>query len=541
MKCLIYSFFLIIMCLWSVKVVAKNGTEYRNLSDSAKFHLKSDLSPFDFGLAEAKSDTDRYYVLYNTHVAALSMGVDVDYSGIDTLTIEIPVNAKRVPLTLHNDFEGMVLRVKNNSIQCVIFEMIRTPDTLQIEKQLLAGSDFSSIPQLSSGLCMLVIKDEMPWVNQRNDHSYPAIRRDLLMLHKGVAENRPIAPYTNDITKPFCIYYRVSSELKTIQNITILRDSSATFKTKGFYVSGENNILFDHVAIYTPKNNMFADEAIIVTDCANVTFKDVTIEGTYSQKNHSGYGISMNNVWNSEFIRLVGHADWGIFGTNNMSKVLFTDCDFNRFDIHCYGGDITFEKCKFYGMYNQFSSIFGKITFDKCYFSKYIPVLFETSYNAYTGFDLVFTDCVFDASDKNNYFVSAGLVDDQINARPELAQKCWPNIIVNNLTINVPDSVSKIMFFNPRGNISRKCTLGYLSKIKMDKVQINYSGSDRVIDVYLSDAKVMVVHPMECSITRLRVSFMSKSDFQNDEVRPDDIHFHSNLFIGTVEQSVKVL
>lgn len=504
--------------------------------------IRSDLSPFDYGLSEAKSDTDRYYVLYNTHVAALAAGVDVDYSGIDSLTIEIPANAKRIPLTRHNDFHGMVLHVKNVTKQCVIFEMIRTPIDIQIDKQMLSGKNFSSIPELSDGLCMLILKDETPWVNQRKDHNYPAIRRDLLFLSDGIAQNQPVASYSTDTTKPKCSYYKVTADSKIIENLTIIRDSLATFKSKCFYISGENNLIIRDISIYTPKNDMNADEAIIVMDCANVTFKDVTIEGSYSQINHSGYGISMNNVWNSQFIRLVGHANWGIFGTNNMSKVYFEDCDVNRFDIHCYGRDITFKNCQFHNMYNQFSSVFGNITFDGCHFSNYIPVLFETSYNAYTGFDLILKDCIFDVSEKYFYLISAGLVDDEINGRPELHQKCWPNISIENLTINVPDSISRIELFHPRGRISPNCQFDYLSNISIDKMQIVYSGSERVMDFYLSSFKIGVLKPVDCSINRIRYFSTDNLDrLRKGDSDFKDIHFHSNLFTGTVEQKVKVL
>lgn len=541
MKYVIQVFLIVFSCLIWMDSKANNDPIIAFSSDSLMKVVKSDLSPFDFGLAKAKSDTDRFYALYNTHVAALAAGVNVDYSGIDTIDIAIPMDAQRIPLTLRNDFSGAVFRIKNNSKQFVLFEMIRSSAPINIDKNMLDGCDYSSIPELSKGLCMLILEDKTPWVNQRRDHSYPAIRKDLIFLSDGKAQNSPIASYQTESTKPECSYYYVTPSLKTIQNITILRDSSATYITKCFYIVGENNVLFKNVAIYTPASTMVADEAIIVNNCANVAFKDVTIEGSYSQIARSGYGISMNNVWNSEYVRLIGHANWGIFGTNNISKASFTNCDINRFDIHCYGGDISFSDCEFHNMFNQFSSIYGLITFDKCHFSQFAPVLFETSYNAYTGFDLVLNDCVFDVKPRNNYLISAGLVDNQINLRPELIQKRWPNIQIQNLTINIPDSISKVVIFYPKDPISPKVNIGYISNISINKLQVNYSGNVRVIDLYISSSKVNVANPVNCTINKIKMYRLSKSNLpdKSDELS-QDLHFHSKLIYNNKELPVKI-
>ena len=49
---------------------------------------KEPVSPCWYGLDEAKTDVERFYALYNTHVAALELGVDVNYDGVDKLDIE---------------------------------------------------------------------------------------------------------------------------------------------------------------------------------------------------------------------------------------------------------------------------------------------------------------------------------------------------------------------------------------------------------------------------------------------------------------------
>ena len=59
----------------------------------AQRHDKTDtihyISPFDFGLAEAETDSARYEVLYATHTKAVETGAEVSYQGIGTLVIEV--------------------------------------------------------------------------------------------------------------------------------------------------------------------------------------------------------------------------------------------------------------------------------------------------------------------------------------------------------------------------------------------------------------------------------------------------------------------
>lgn len=70
-----------------------------------------DVSPLDFGLLQAKNGTERYNCLYQTHCVAIAAGVNVSYRGIDSLEIEIPKNAKSIPLTVNNDFAAWFSRL----------------------------------------------------------------------------------------------------------------------------------------------------------------------------------------------------------------------------------------------------------------------------------------------------------------------------------------------------------------------------------------------------------------------------------------------
>ncbi len=473
----------------------------------AQRHDKTDtiryISPFDFGLAEAETDSARYEVLYATHVRAVETGAEVSYQGIGTLVIEMTESSRPIPLTRHNDFAGLQLIVKNTSKAQYLFSMTDTLwQSVELAPSAVDSGDFSTMPLLAEGLWMLRLEDQHPWVGNRAGHNYGAIRKDLLFVRNGRTQNGPIAPYSTDSTRMSAWAHRTDEGLKTITDLTITRDTTSTTKTYCFNIVGVNNLKISRLYINTPDTkDLYADAAINIEDCANLTMEDVTIEGTYSRTNKYGYGIQMNNVWNSKFIRLNANANWGIFGTNNLSNTTLKDCNINRFDIHCYGRDIFVHNCKFNKLYNQFSSVFGTVRFEECRFTDFVPVLFEPSYNAYTPFNLIFKDCILDASPSRNYLISAGQLDNNLNSRPELAQKCWPNIDIQNLTVNISANVSKIILFNTK-KVMPGVPVHYITDIKIDGLRFEYSDTTRLADFVITNSPVRAVKSINYNIRK---------------------------------------
>ena len=476
----------------------------QNQSDSTK---KQSMSPIDFGLFEAQSDSERYEVLYKTHVAALKAGVDVDYSGIDTLTIEVTKSSERIPLGRVSDFKGLRLRVRNKSKLTYLFERKQATKSITIDKSLLDGEDFSSVPELAMGLYQLVIEDQNPWVAKREGYNYSATRRDILLICDGLSRNNPVAPYDNTYSDPKCTFCAVDEDEEpvVIQNLTVLRDEGNTYKVMLFTISQQNNLQFRNITVKTPDSKLTADAIFDISHCTNVLFENVTINGTYSRSDYYGYGIQMNNVWNSRFVRLKGNAKWGIFGTNNINVATLQECDLNRFDIHCYGRDVEMKSCKFSNLYNQFSSLYGTLSYKKCRFVNFVPVLLEPSYNAYTPFELSMEDCVMDASVGRNYLISAGNLEGAPNARPELSERCWPNVNIKNLTVNIPDNVSQFVIFNPKSKQEKDGRISYFNKLIINGMKFNYSGSGHAANLYVSNRYVRLARPYQCEISHLDI------------------------------------
>lgn len=478
-----------VLSVWILLLIAV-GSAFAQSADST--HVPRTLSPFDFGLADATTDSARYAVLYTTHQQAVSTGAEVSYRGVGALTIEVTPNALPIPLGLRNDFGGVLLTVKNSTKPHYLFTMIDTVwNTIELGPDSVDDGTFDNREELSDGIYLLVVEDLHPWVANRIGYPYGAMRKDILLVKDNHAVNHPIAPYSTDSTVISVRYHRTDEELKTIANLTVTRDTTSTAKTYCFDIEGINNLKISNVNIYTPDpKNMYADAAIDIRNCTNVTLEDVHIEGTYSRTNLYGYGIQMDNVWNSSFIRLTARANWGIFGTNNISRATLRDCTLNRFDIHCYGRDISFHNCTFGKLYNQFSSLFGKLLYDGCRFTDFVPVLIETSYNAYTGFDLTFKDCIFDALPRRNFLVSIGKVDNLQNSRPELSEKCWPNVTIQNMTVNVANKVSKVILFEPKTPISSNVSVDYISAIKIDGLKFHYADTVHLADFVICNKTV---------------------------------------------------
>ena len=74
---------------------------------------RNSISPYDYGLSDAKNGVERYNVLLKTHQYAVQHGIDVSYKGIRRIEIEIPKNAVRIPLTDNNDFSGCEFVITN--------------------------------------------------------------------------------------------------------------------------------------------------------------------------------------------------------------------------------------------------------------------------------------------------------------------------------------------------------------------------------------------------------------------------------------------
>ena len=470
-----------------------------------KVGLKKDLSPNDFGLDKAKTGLERYEALLRAHQTAVLAGVNVDYAGIDTIRLEIPAKPSRIPLTQINDFKGCVFVVKNTSKACYLFDRRNEGETISIDKRLIDRGDFRLVDALRQGRYLLIVEDENLWVLNRKGHNYGHPRKDILLVENGLARNSVVMPYDNAYSKPKCTYVKLGKEPLVIKNLSIVRDPGCTFLTHVANIAGADDVRFENVSIKTPESPLTNDRGISIYNCTNVTMDNVRIEGTYSHTDHSGYGVLLNNVWNYKSTNMYGKANWGIYGNNNVNVARIEDSQINRFDIHCYGRDITFNNVIFFDLYNQYSSVYGTIRYDKCSFTDFVPVLNGGSYNAYVEHEVVFNDCLFNVTPKKNFLIRIGNVKDAINPRYELTEKYLPNVRIKNMVVNMTGGTGDFFVFYGKKKVEGATHVG-LSNITIDGLTINSSGGKPVKQMMLSNIEIGTRTPVDCQIKNVTVN-----------------------------------
>ena len=449
------------------------------------------ISPLDFGLREAQDGISRYNALYSAHVEAGAHGLEVSYEGIDTLEITLPPDFQSIPLPPRTDFGGLVLHVTNNERHGALFAMHNPTQTVDISKQTVDCGDYKSHPELASGDKLLILNDQNPWT-ERIGYGYKVYRQDLIWIHDGQGMNTPIAPWNSETTLISASFATVDTCMKVFRGLTLLRTAESQFKTYCLQASAQYNLLIEDVHVTTPRSRMIADGVFGIANSAKVAFRNVTVNGTYSgygRTRNYGYAFSLNNLWGTTFEQVVADGNWGVFGTNNLSDTKLTDCDINRFDIHCYGKDIYFRSCKFFDLYNQFSSMAGIVYFEDCEFTNFTPVLIESSYNAFTAFTVEMVNCTFNTTASKNYMIEAGRFDEERNTRPELLRRYWPRLKVSNLTVNCPQDVKSFYFYRGRVPNENGVFIDNIDDVAVDGLTIN-NEKGQSVNLYMSKYKV---------------------------------------------------
>lgn len=435
------------------------------------------VNPLDYGLREAKTGTERYGVLLKCHQDAVKKSAKVTYAGIGSIEIEIPEKFTSIPLTSETDFAGCMLKVLNHQKKSVyLYSMIQKTKAIEVPARCIDKADFLMLPELNNGTYLLVITDKNPWVEQRKGHDYGHIRKDVILVRNGVGSNKPVMPYDNVQSQAECTFCKVDLSQKVIKNLNVVRDARSTAVTNIFRIEVQNNLLLENMNFTTPEGTGLLDDRLIrIENCTNVRFENLNVKGTYSATNHSGYAFNMNNIWNHTAHQVTAIGNWGVYGNNNMHKVLLEDCDLNRFDIHCYGRDITCKGCVFRNLYNQFASVYGKVYFEGCTFSDFIPYLNGASYNALVPVDVIFCSCIFNLLQSNTKLTCIAKISgmgNKENKRIELKKKCLPNFSFRNCIVNL-DNELKQWYLLDFGGAKDGIVLGYASSISMRNVTIN--------------------------------------------------------------------
>ena len=464
--------------------------------------------------------------MFDAQTDAIKKGTTVDYSGIEKIELEIVQGFKSIPLTGQDNFEGVEFVVKNDAKVVALFELSCEGKTIVVDKHLLDGRCFRSVPELRHGEHLLVIQDNNLWVDNRVGHDYGHTRKDILLIKDGRSQNTVIAPYNNPQSSPSCKVIDVPSEAYHVHDFTFTRVAGSKCRTSCVKVKGVAHLLLENIVINTPENDLWGDRAIHILNCADVTLKNITINNTYSQPKKYGYGVSINNAWKTCMVNVKGAAPWGLLGNNNLSDTYLKDCQLNRFDIHCYGKNVYLADCKFdggdYCWYCGGSSIYGIMQYDRCSFINCTPIAFGDSYKTAVGLEVVFNDCVFYATKKRHSVFRTKVLNNKVNPRFGLSKKCLPTIEINNMTINVPKGVKEVLLYDV-GNVTYSGTVGYLGNVKINGLEIKSSSSNqdigfKLINVPVSTDKTIKVDIMNLSASSAQI-YLDMSSNRHNKVR----------------------
>jgi len=466
---------------------------------------KKNISPLDYGLKAAPTGEIRYNVLFKAHRDACVKGVDVDYTGVGDLQITIPAGASSIPLTRNTDFKGITLTVLNNQKNIYFFQMTDPVFPVTVSGDAIDRADYSGVPELATGTHLLCVQDDSLWVAKRGGekYDYGATRKDLFLVKNGVGSCEPCASYNTPATRVNATYREVDEEQKTFCNLNFVRDPNSSAKTFVVKFNYQNNVFCHHVDLTTTNidETSEGDSAISFTGCTNILCEDMYINGTYSWTNMYGYGISCNGVWNATFRRIRSNTKWGVFGNNNTHDSFVDNCDIDRYDTHCYGKNITITNSRIIGRGMPCSSIFGTIRIENSMFKNCYFFAMRPDYNSYVPFEMVIKNCEYYPN--SSALMSMGRMDNIINSRPELAEKCWPNVTIDGLIVHVPSSVSQMYLFFPSTQYSYSKGLGHIQKISMKDVSFVYPESKKTVPFYVSRYNTTLSNDIQMNLTNV--------------------------------------
>ncbi len=437
------------------------------------------INPLQFGLNNARTGEDRFNVLLRTHQEAKKRGLGVTYKGIKKIDLTLPENARSIPLTHYTDFANVTINVENNVKNIPLFYLSSKLTPVKVSGRDIDNQDFSCNSHLKTGGELLVIYDQTLWVEQRIGYDKGAERKDVVLVKNGKGCNATVQNYSTSSSNPKCFYCDVDFTKKyVIKNLKFNRTESSTEKTYLVKIENQYDVELADIIINTPDGSgLTGDRVIYFLNCSKIAIKNVIVNGTYSLLKQSGYGVYIDNVHDLYVEKMYARANWGVFGTHNVNKACLKNCDINRFDIHCYGRDVSFENCSFVDLYNQFSGIYGYIKYNKCTFTNCYPVLIEGSYNAFTPFELSFNQCSFNFDKKHTSVVYLSSFSNDDNSRPELRIKSLPNVSILNCSVNLTEGLDKWFVFDTKKAKDFKGSFSHINRVVIENLSSNTSTS----------------------------------------------------------------
>lgn len=493
-------------------------------------------------IIRTKAGLELYESLYVLHVNAKNNGIPITYPEVDPRTdsghenkvLEITVygdlpssdpnhvynwKRKSIPLSYYTDFNNWTFKVSTSGLNedRNLFYLAQDSTAIHpleednaVSRESIENGHFHDHPILKTGKNLLLIEDNTPWTYRNEtpdtyhqpptpwanwDHEHPFARRDVLLIKDGFALNRPISSYSTMQSDPVCNYVTVPYLHHVFKNVTMIRTTNCAVVINLVHVKLLDDVTIENVEVVTPSNtSLTRDRCINIEDATNITIDNFSMNQTYCNENGGvddyGYGIQMFNVWNSIFRNLRSNESvWGFFGCRYVNTSLLEHCEINRFDIHCYGRDITCRNCTFapnpttysttYQATNRFASLCGNLIYEDCTFDNFVPYKTDYAYNIFQAFDILFRRCTFNVVRSDlAQLIEMGFWGAPLNARQELVRKCAPNVTIDDVTIVLGNNISEVNLFFYKDRQSFTEPVYHISYISINNLKLrNASGS----------------------------------------------------------------
>ena len=111
--------------------------------------------------------------------------------------------------------------------------------------------------------------------------------------------------------------------------------------------------------------------------------------------------------------------------------------------------------------------------------------------------------CTFELTPRYHSLVNIMLLDTADNPRPELKEKCWPNLTVVNMTVVVPWTVGRMNLFDPTGTLMElQREFGYIYEVGVYGLKmVRPNGKDKVeVPLRLSSREFKTVNELNYTV-----------------------------------------
>ena len=243
----------------------------------------------------------------------------------------------------------------------------------------------------------IVLEDGTPMTNRSGN--YDVYRADIIYVQNNVAFNRPILPYDGDNqTSMSAKYFLADYNGICIKNMNVLREADSTSVYDLMHIQNAYNVSVENVFVYTEEteSSLQYDKCTTFTNIYNLSIRDFTLNGGYSDGDVYAYGFILHNTANVSYDNIQCYNRWSPSAGNNVNNLVAKNCTMQRCDVHFYSKDFLFVNCTFLGVGISAGGHFGYIKADSCKFLGDYCVYSDGSYNTTAKYEITLENCVMD-------------------------------------------------------------------------------------------------------------------------------------------------